>query len=267
MMWLLLLGGDALSESNDTLNLYTEEFPPYNYRNGENIVGVNHDIVMAMCERANIKCKVTLLPWSRAIRRAQTEVNAGIYSAARRKDRESDWQWVGPLLSSQVCLYKSKTRTDIVINTREDLSKYMLGVSKSFAYPDKLTELGFIEKINKITFRDLKSKMAGVDHNRVDLMLGSVNTMALQLKLLNKKVNEFTPVWELELPENIGNYLALNKGVALNIINRLNASFNTMQELGLLQEIKQKYIDTSASNNMQAPEELKDCAEFPVLSL
>jgi polar amino acid transport system substrate-binding protein len=222
---------------------------------------------MAMCERADIKCNVTLLPWSRAIRQAQTEVNAGIYSTARREDRELDWEWVGPLLSSHTCLYKSETRTDIVINTREDLSKYVLGVSKSFAYPDKLTELGFIEKVNQITFRDLKSKMAGVEHDRVDLMLGSVNTMALQVKLLNKTVNEFTPVWKLELPEDIGNYLALNKGVELDIINRLNASFKTMQELNVLQDIKQRYVDTTASGNMEAPAELKGCAEFPILSL
>jgi polar amino acid transport system substrate-binding protein len=222
---------------------------------------------MAMCERADIKCNVTLLPWSRAIRRAQTEVNAGIYSTARREDRELDWQWVGPLLSSHNCLYKSDTRTDIVINTQEDLSKYRLGVPKTFAYPDKLTELGFIENINQINFRDLKTLMAGVEHDRVDLMLGSVNTMALQARQLNKTVNEFTPVWKLELSENIGNYLALNKGVALDIIARLNASFKTMQELHVLDDIKQRYVDTSASDNMQAPAELKGCAEFPILSL
>lgn len=266
IMFLFLAGG-ARSEPNATLILYTEEFPPYNYRDGENIVGINHDIVMAMCKLADIQCNVTLLPWSRAMRLAQTEVNAGIYSTARREDRELDWHWVGPLLSSVTCLYKAKTRNDIVINTREDLSKYVLGVSKSFAYPDTLVELGFNEGINKITYRDLQSKMASVERNRVDIMLGSVNTMALQLALINRTVDEFIPVWKIELSETIGNYLALNKGVATSIVNKLNTAYNTMQERDLLQEIKQKYINTNPSAEMNASKDLKSCVEFPSLSL
>jgi polar amino acid transport system substrate-binding protein len=267
MLLLLFVASDSFAETKDSLNLFTEEFPPYNYQVKNKVVGINHDIVMAMCELANIQCKVTVLPWNRAYRRAQAGENAGIYSTARRIDRESDWQWVGPLLASHVCFYKARNRTDITINSREDLSKYILGVSTSFAYPDKLTELGFIDKINKITFRGLKSKMASVDRKRVDLMLGSVNTMPLQLKLIDRTVEEFVPVWQLELPEATGNYLALNKQVPLAMVNRLKTSYNAMLELGLLQKMKQKYIDTESLSTMSASNNLQRCAEFPSVTL
>lgn len=263
----LLFPLHVYADSSTSLNLYTEEFPPYNYKNGDQIVGINHDIVMSACELSNIKCKTTLLPWLRAVRDAKSDSHAGIYSIARRKDREDNWQWIGPLLSSQVCLYKSKNRTDIVIETKEDLSKYTLGVSTSFAYPDKLVELGFKERINKFTYLSLQSKMLSVDRNKVDLMLGSVNTMALQLKLLNRKVEEFTPVWHIKLPDDTGNYLALNKEVPAAVVDSLNNSFNTLRAQGSFQKIKQKYINTQASTEMEAPINLQACIDFPSIEL
>ncbi|MEI8631015.1 hypothetical protein P4S72_00655 [Vibrio sp. PP-XX7] len=50
-----------------------------------------------------------------------------IYSIARTKERESLFKWVGPIAPYNVYLFKLKARSDIIVNTLEDVKKYRIG--------------------------------------------------------------------------------------------------------------------------------------------
>ena len=64
----------------------------------------------AACEEAQIECDFKMLPWNRSMRMALEGPNSGLVSTARTTERENLFQWVGPLISGQNCIYKLASR-------------------------------------------------------------------------------------------------------------------------------------------------------------
>eukprot|EP00493_Phyllostaurus_siculus_P001449 UN01457 len=61
--------------AKDSVTIYTEQFPPYNFSNKGHLEGINLKFVKAMCVDADIECHFELLPWSRAYHFAQKNHN------------------------------------------------------------------------------------------------------------------------------------------------------------------------------------------------
>ena len=72
-----------------TLTVYTEEFPPFNFTENNNIVGVSTEVVEAVMKTAGIEYKLESLPWARAFKYAKDQPNALIYSISRRAKRKN----------------------------------------------------------------------------------------------------------------------------------------------------------------------------------
>src|SRR5438128_2222379 len=104
--WVLLTGAAHAADNTDTsLVLLTENFPPYNMaKNGknfaqdENINGIAVDIVREMFKRAGINYSLTLrFPWERIYKLALEKPGYGVFVMARLPDREKLFKWVGPI--------------------------------------------------------------------------------------------------------------------------------------------------------------------------
>lgn len=119
---------DYFAYSKPKLTIYTEEFPPFNYRDQEKITGGSTEIVEEIMKRANVDYSIKLLPWSRAYKLVQQDPNSLIYSISRRKDRENLFIWVGKIAPSNNSIYALKG-SNIKISSLNDLNSFKIGTT------------------------------------------------------------------------------------------------------------------------------------------
>lgn len=87
------------------LRLLSEEFPPVNFTQDGQPAGLAVDVVQAVLARRGERLPIEFMPWARAYREAQGAAPVALFAAARIPERESLFQWVGPIVSFYSSFY------------------------------------------------------------------------------------------------------------------------------------------------------------------
>ena len=124
------------------LTIYTEEFPPYNFTEGNKIVGVSTEVVEAVMNKAGLDYEMVSYPWARTYKLAAERPNSLIFSISRRPKRETTFKWIGVIVPSRHSVFALKSRTDIKIETIDDLKQYTIGTTLGDARETYLLENG-----------------------------------------------------------------------------------------------------------------------------
>ena len=141
ILFLILLCCDSLY--SQTLTVYTEEFPPFNFTENNKIVGVSTEVVEAVMNTAGIEYKLESLPWARAFKYAKERPNTLIFSISRRVKREKLFKWIGILVPTVQSVFTLTERTEIKIEQLEDLKRYQIGTTIEDARETYLLNKGF----------------------------------------------------------------------------------------------------------------------------
>lgn len=245
-----------LFASERALVVYTEEFPPYNFSVNNEITGINILLVKAACEEAQIECDFKILPWNRSMRMALEGPNSALVSTARTTEREDLFQWVGPFISGQNCIYKLASRTDIDIPNIDAAKNYMMGASTDSAYKRTLTSLGFKEGTNLKLYQGKYSQLRPFAAQRVDLIIGSATSIQLQLSHGELKLNEVVPVAKIDSNLHYRNYLALHPAIDKEVVDKLQSSLDHLISSGKADKIELEFvkpINASSPTNENTP--------------
>lgn len=143
LVFLSLIIAFAGQTDAQTLTIYTEEFPPYNFTHKGKITGVSTEVVKQVLAKAGFKIKIVSLPWARAYDLAQKNENALIYSISRRQNRENLFKWIGVLTPTTYSVFGLNSRNDVNIRNLEDLKQYKIGTSIDDARESYLLGKGF----------------------------------------------------------------------------------------------------------------------------
>lgn len=87
------------------LRLLSEEFPPVNFTSDGRPSGLAVELVQALLQRLGDNLPIEFMPWARAYREAQGPQPVALFAAARIPERESRFQWVGPIVSFYSSFY------------------------------------------------------------------------------------------------------------------------------------------------------------------
>lgn len=155
-------GADASSE----LRLMTEEYPPYNYKSGDEIVGLGAEQVFEMMDRAGVNYQVEITRWSRAIGSARRHAATCVFSTFRTPKRERDFVWIGPLSEDRSLLIK-RADSDITLETLADAKGYSIGTQTGEFTVGILEAAGFENVEQAPSMADALKKLLG---GRNDLM-------------------------------------------------------------------------------------------------
>jgi len=153
--------------SGETLQVVTEEYPPYNYTKDGKIVGFCTDVVTEILKRANLDHSIQSHPWAESYQKAQTESNVLIYSMGRNVEREPLFKWVDVIARTEVYFYKLKSRPDIKIKTFEDVKKYKIGAVKDDFREQWLAKQGLKEQLTLVT--DDRQNMKNLFAHNIDI--------------------------------------------------------------------------------------------------
>ena len=214
------------------LTLTTEESPPFNYSvdGGKTVVGSATQAIHELFKRANMDYTISLYPWVRAYKMAQTEADTCVFSTTRTEEREKSFVWVGPVALNSWVLF-ALADSSIKLETLEDAKKYTIGGYRGDALTLFLKEQKF--SIDE-AYYDAQNpkKLSG---GRIDLWATGIQTgpfFAEQMKIGIK------PVLRIKKTEL---YLACNPAVAPETIARLNAALQSMVKDGTTAKIFKKY--------------------------
>lgn len=90
------------------LSIITEENPPFNYTQNRRLTGATVDVVREIVRRLGIHADIEVAPWARGYKRLQSEPDVVLFTTARTRERESLFQWVGPLYRTRLAFYARK---------------------------------------------------------------------------------------------------------------------------------------------------------------
>lgn len=210
----------------DKLVLLTEENPPYNYTHPESgeAVGSAVTIVKELMKRAGTDYSLKVLPWRRAFRQARQQPNTCIFVTNRIPERETQFQWVGPLIEGGWAVFRRPGST-LEIVTLKDLRSYVVtGVGGSAPVASLEKTVG----INVLAAGSDELAAQMLYRGRADFWMSGFIDAPLAAKASGLPAPELVFLWrKADLS------LACSKRTPSELVARLNAINATMAALRL----------------------------------
>jgi polar amino acid transport system substrate-binding protein len=230
----------SLPLAANELTAVTESLPPLNYEENGIVTGYATELLQATVQTAKIKTRIDLLPWARAYQTVLAQPNTLIYSITRNPERESLFEWIGPISPRQIFLYKLRERKDVSVKTLTDATNYQIGLVREMAASKDFVKLSGIAE-NKVDYAPtVESNMKKLFLRRVDLIVSQDWSAAFLAKSLNRKPEELEPVLLLNATHSY--YFALNKQSDPALVAKLRAAFDTVQKSGQMEKLQNKYL-------------------------
>lgn len=191
-----------------TMTVVTEELPPYQFRENGNITGDSYHKVERILHCANIQGEYLFLPWPRAYNYVLSHNNTLIFSMAKIPSRINKFFWVAPVGHTHSFIYKLSTRTDIKVNSIQDIKKYRMGLVKEDSVTKYLLNHHYVIKGSYDYFRTRDQKFKMFMAGRFDLIEQVEETLDYVIKEYHYRAEDFKKLIPLDLNQTL--YLAMN---------------------------------------------------------
>lgn len=217
------------SENNWHLDIYTEDYPPFNYIENGVEKGISVDLIKVILNdlnRPDLGNDIMFVPWGRGLRLTQKNPNSVLFSTARNPEREALFQWVGPILENKVVILGKKklveqhggklTANDLrklrIVVIRDDIGELVL---------DQTKELKGIEK-EVVSYPEHAARL--LEKDRVDLWCYGIT--ALQAIMHREGYDSSNYQVHYTMEGIVSLYYALNKETPTDIVKSLQDSLN-----------------------------------------
>ena len=238
----MVLAGSARAEvdPNYRVVLLTENFPPYNmaingknFAQEDNIDGIAVDIVREMFKRAGIQYSMTLrFPWDRIYKLALEKPGYGVFVTARLPEREALFKWVGPIGPDDWVLL-GKADSSITLNSLDEAKQYKVGAYKGDAIAETLAKQGLKPSV---VLRDQDNAKKLVN-GQIDLW--ATGDPAGRYLAKQEGISGLKTILRFDSAEL---YLALNKDVPDEVVQKLQAELDKMRGEGFVDDILNNYL-------------------------
>ncbi|WP_312916664.1 ABC transporter substrate-binding protein [Stutzerimonas kunmingensis] len=231
----------SASADGETINLLTQNFPPFSMADdGKNfakegaISGIDAEVVAALFKRAGVPYAMTLrFPWSRLQQLAEKTPGFAVFSLSRtpEREREPKYKWVGPLSEIQIVLLKTP-ESQIQVSSLDVAKQYRIGSKDGSVGSQYLINRG-IEVQSSLIDTPAKLKAGQFDlwattnpSGEYEAKQAGVGPLAVALTL-----------------SRVDLYLALNKETPDAVVEKLQRTLDQMKQEGLLQQAAQRYVN------------------------
>lgn len=230
----LLMAACAGARATETLQLYTEEYPPFNWadRNSGAATGLSTDIIVELMRRADMPVSAPmLLPWARGMALTSRNPNSCLFSMARTPQRESSFAWIGPVGRNEWVMY-ARSEDHIHLTSLADAKPYTVGT----IIGDAMIPL----------LRAADLTLSIVPYNRTNapkLKMGRIQLWS-EGRLPGLYIMEELGISGFEAVLTYAHYdmyLACNKAMKANDVNRLNTLLRGMYRDGTVKRIYGNY--------------------------
>ncbi|VVQ28990.1 hypothetical protein PS943_01087 [Pseudomonas fluorescens] len=217
------------------LNLLTDNHPPLHFQQGNQLVGFGVDVVQALAERTGDQVHLQQVPLLRALRVATTEPATGVFTVLRTAERESQYQWVGPLMDVETALYSANTQQPV--HCLQDAS-----TQGRIAVPRKWLAYDYLRKhgLNNLYGVETPEQMMRLARlGRIEFVVAdtlSIATLAREEGLAPSQLHYQMPLMKQ------GTYIAFSPQTDARQVARWQQALDEMNRDGRLEQLKQRWL-------------------------
>ncbi|MDO5291913.1 MAG: basic amino acid ABC transporter substrate-binding protein [bacterium] len=225
--------GTADSNEKKVLTMATNaEFPPYEYRDGNDIVGIDVDIAKAIADDLGMELKVNSIEFDSIIPAVNSgKADIGVAGMTVTPDRKENVEFTDSYTTSTQIMIVKEDNTDIT--KPEDLKGKKVGVQTGTT-----GDLYVSDKEKGIEVSRFSKGMEAVQ----SLTQGKVDAVVIDSEPAKEFVKQNTGIKILDESYTNEDYaIAVKKGNT-ELTEKINASLKKLKESGELQKIIDKYI-------------------------
>ena len=223
----LLIGYSTASFALDSLQYFTEEYPPYNFTKNGEVTGIAVDLLRKASKEvdAEVSMKaIKLYPWARDYRIVLNTPDTVLFSTGRTQQREKLFKWAGPIGDTRIVVLAKKSN-NIVINTAEDLANYSIGVVLDDIGEQLVLEAGASQ--NRIEYANTAVPLARMlYHDRIQLWSYEEKVALWSTEKAGIDPNAFEVVYVLQ---TVSLYYAFNPNIDDNLVQRLQKGIDLIK--------------------------------------
>lgn len=219
---------------------FTENLPPLNYEEGGQARGFSVELARLICGEAGIGLEVQVMPWVRAMQSAAQQPASLLFSLTRTPERESQFQWVGPISPRRVMVYRLSRRKDLQPANLQELKGLRIGVVRDSASARQLLAEGLREDHLELGLDDatnLRKLLVG----RMDLIVLLDWAAAWHLRQHNLPMRTLTPVLPLDTSRSY--WFGLPPDTDPALIRRLQDALDRLRRDGRYEVLRRKYFE------------------------
>jgi polar amino acid transport system substrate-binding protein len=247
-------------QAGDAIHVVDSDYPPFTYRKDNAPAGFSIEVLQEMAKRADVALTIDYYPFRRAVAMSTTEKNALITSMSRNEERNKQYQWIGPVYTATINLYRLKERTDLQIASLDQIGTRTIGTGAGFKIIDDLVKAGIDRKqIEDVSPENLN--ITKLFKRRVDYVALNDWVFAYLVAQEGKSFSEVEKVMALDGKEaaiygkqtatgGVGDgakddsaaYYAVQKDTDPAVVARLQAALDAMRTDGAYDKIMQQYF-------------------------
>ena len=221
------------------IDVVTEQYPPFSYEKDGVVGGISTEIVQAVLEELRIESKIETSRWSTAYRKAQKNANVLLYSIGRTSERENLFHWIGVVAPFDIYFYSLSNRSDITIESMDDLKKYSIGVVKG----DMRDQFFKINKgFNIKRYKDSQAIIKDLVAGKIDLMPAAELNFPYIVDHFGYADDQFEKLFLFEELSEEGLYMAFGNKTSIDIVKDFKNALNSIKEKGIYDKIINSYL-------------------------
>ena len=192
VIYLSLLSSYVFAEDEDNriVKIAVNEYPPFEYEEGNKIVGLGADTVRESFANVGYKVKFILVPWIRALMLVRTGRVDAIVSIKETKERREELLFSDPVSYTKTVFFKLKS-LDISPTNLNQLKKYRIGIIGDYPYGKKFDDMKFPKLSPMMSYNAQLKNLKKLEDGRIDLVACGLN---LCNYFINKYPDEFSKI-------------------------------------------------------------------------
>ncbi|NEI71431.1 transporter substrate-binding domain-containing protein [Rhizobium lusitanum] len=214
----------------DTVHFTTEEYPPFNYRDGKTVVGATTEQVQKVMADIGVDYTITVMPWARAYNQALADPMTCVFATAHNEERNALFKWVQPLLIDRSILIKHGGSA-VTASTIDEARKYLVGTWRE-DYTETILRRNNFPRID--IGSDFKASLKKLMSDRIDLMPISEFYFD-KLKADGNAVEKVTVLSQQPMG------IACQKDFPTDLLNKMQTALNALIANGTQKQIFLKY--------------------------
>ncbi|MGZ0703571.1 substrate-binding periplasmic protein [Pseudomonas piscis] len=235
MKWMLqaLLPLLSLAAHAGELRMLTDNHPPLHFQQGERMAGFGVDVVEALAQRSGDRIQVQQRPMLRALRDASEDADTAVFTILRTAERETRYQWVGPLMQTETALYTRSSDDTPVSDLRQ--TRGQIAVPRKWLVYSVLRQQG-LDNLWGVDSPEIMMRLLQI--GRVQYVVAdtmSVGTFAAEQGMALEQLRYQIPLMQQDA------YIAFSPKVDPAQVARWQQALEAMEQDGSLQQLKQRW--------------------------
>ena len=229
----------AYSATATDLRMLTDNHPPLHFQQGNELVGFGVDVVRTLAEGTGDHVDIEQAPLLRALQVAGTGSDTAVFTVLRTAERESHYQWVGPLLEVETALYVGPGKTQPLHSLQEASAVGRIALPRKWLAYNYLKKQGMS---NLYGVETPEQMMRLLRLGRADLIVADTLTIATLAHEVGLEPGELH--YQLPLMTQ-GAYIAFSPQTDAHLVARWQKAFEEMSRDGRLQQLKQRWLSVA----------------------